>query len=57
MSAELEVLIEIAAEAAALIREVYSSPFSVDWKAPRDPVTEADRRANQLICDRLAPRK
>jgi len=56
LSAELEILIEIAGEAAQVIREVYSSPFSVDWKAPRDPVTDADRRANQLICDRLTAR-
>jgi 3'(2'), 5'-bisphosphate nucleotidase len=26
----------------------------VDFKGPRDPVTDADRRANELICDRLS---
>jgi 3'(2'), 5'-bisphosphate nucleotidase len=51
--AELEQLIEIAAEAARLIMEVYARPFDVDYKAPQDPVTEADRRANALICERL----
>ena len=44
----------IAREAAVLIREVYATKFSVDFKAPRDPVTEADRRANELICERLS---
>ena len=44
----------IAREAAVLIREVYATKFSVDFKAPRDPVTEADRRANDLICERLS---
>lgn len=33
--------------------EVYERPFSVDFKGPNDPVTEADRRANDLICHRL----
>lgn len=49
----LERMIAIAAEAAAVVSEVYRTPFQVDYKAPRDPVTEADRRANELICRRL----
>jgi len=44
----------IAREAAILILQVYATKFNVDFKAPRDPVTEADRRANELICDRLS---
>lgn len=53
MKAVLDVLLEIAVEAAAIIDQVYRQPFDVDYKAPRDPVTEADRRANELICRRL----
>ena len=53
-SSLLGTLDAIAREAAALILEVYATKFSVDFKAPRDPVTEADRRANALICDRLS---
>jgi 3'(2'), 5'-bisphosphate nucleotidase len=49
----LEVLVRIAAEAAALVSEVYATPFVVDFKGPADPVTEADRRANTLIVERL----
>lgn len=49
----LEGLLRIAQEAAQLVAEVYSSDFSVGYKAPRDPITEADRRANDLICSRL----
>jgi 3'(2'), 5'-bisphosphate nucleotidase len=49
----LETLDAIAREAAVLIRRVYATEFSVDFKAPRDPVTEADRQANELICERL----
>jgi 3'(2'), 5'-bisphosphate nucleotidase len=52
----LATLDAIAREAAVLIRQVYATKFSVDFKAPRDPVTEADRQANELICDRLSKR-
>jgi 3'(2'), 5'-bisphosphate nucleotidase len=53
MNAELSVLLRIAGEAARVIMEVYARPFDVDYKGPQDPVTEADRRANALICERL----
>ena len=54
MNAELETLLAIADAASRVVMEVYALPFAVDFKAPRDPVTEADRRANDLICDALA---
>lgn len=50
----LETLVTIAAEAAVVVREVFETPFTVDFKGPKDPVTDADRRANDLICSRLA---
>lgn len=50
----LAVLSRIAAEAAKLVAEVYATPFTVDFKGPADPVTEADRRANELIVERLS---
>jgi 3'(2'), 5'-bisphosphate nucleotidase len=50
----VETLDGIARDAATLIRKVYRTNFEVDFKAPRDPVTEADRQANTLICERLA---
>jgi 3'(2'), 5'-bisphosphate nucleotidase len=50
----LETLVRIAAEAAVVVQEVFETPFTVDFKGPKDPVTEADRRANDLICARLA---
>lgn len=53
MSALVDTLLDISAEAAEVIRGVYETPFSVEWKGPRDPVTSADRRANELICRRL----
>jgi 3'(2'), 5'-bisphosphate nucleotidase len=50
---DLELMLTIAREAAAIIDEVYRTPFDVEYKTPRDPVTEADRRANAHICARL----
>jgi 3'(2'), 5'-bisphosphate nucleotidase len=50
----LQELCRISSRAAAVVREVYDTPFSVDYKGPRDPVTDADRRANVLICEELA---
>lgn len=49
----LEQMMEIAADAAKEIMRVYERPFTVDFKGPDDPVTEADHRANHLICGRL----
>jgi 3'(2'), 5'-bisphosphate nucleotidase len=54
VNAELASLLRIAAEASRVVMEVYARPFEVEFKAPQDPVTEADRLANELICERLA---
>jgi 3'(2'), 5'-bisphosphate nucleotidase len=50
----LDLLLDVARQAASVILEVYARPFHVDYKSPRDPVTDADRRANELICERLS---
>lgn len=52
-SGEVERLIEIVSEAATLVLGIYEKPFEVEYKAPLDPVTEADRAANELICSRI----
>lgn len=46
-------LAEIAAEAAALIRPYWRAGVKVERKADASPVTEADRRAEALILERL----
>jgi 3'(2'), 5'-bisphosphate nucleotidase len=51
---ELEVMLRIARDAAVLVARVYATDFAVDYKGPADPVTDADRRANALLCARLA---
>lgn len=50
---QLEVLCGIAGEAGQAIREIYAGGFEVEYKSPGDPVTEADKAANALICQRL----
>ena len=54
MDALLLALARIADAAGALIRGIYATDFTVQWKQPKDPVTEADRQANELICEALA---
>jgi 3'(2'), 5'-bisphosphate nucleotidase len=50
----LDALVRIADRAAVVVRDVYEQPFTVEYKGPADPITEADRRANELICTELA---
>jgi 3'(2'), 5'-bisphosphate nucleotidase len=50
---EIDEVLAIANDAAALIMGVYATAFDVDYKGPNDPVTTADRQANDLICERL----
>src|SRR5258706_462347 len=47
-------MMPIAREASAIVARVYATDFEVDFKGPADPVTQADREANALICARLA---
>jgi 3'(2'), 5'-bisphosphate nucleotidase len=51
---ELELLASIARDAGQGILRLYQSDFRVDYKSPGDPVTDADREANALICARLS---
>lgn len=52
--ADLDEVLSIAGEAAAIVMQVYAAPFDVDYKGENDPVTLADRLANERICARLA---
>lgn len=51
--ADLERLASIARDAGQGILRIYAGHFQVDYKSPGDPVTNADRQANDLICARL----
>ena len=50
---DLDRLASIARDAGQGILRIYQSDFQVDYKGPGDPVTDADREANTLICARL----
>ncbi len=50
---ELDVATKIALEAAALVSRYHGTNLKVDHKAGDEPVTEADRAANDLIVRRL----
>jgi 3'(2'), 5'-bisphosphate nucleotidase len=51
---ELDEVLRIARRASDVVRSVYATPFTVELKGPDDPVTRADREANELICTALA---
>jgi len=49
----LEPAVEAAFDAGSAILGVYAGPFTVDHKADRSPLTEADHRAHEAIMERL----
>ena len=53
MQKELEVARKLALAAGAILMDYFEKSVSVDWKAPGDPVTAADREANSLIVNTL----
>lgn len=53
MQKELETAKELALGAGAILMDHFEKSVSVDWKAPGDPVTAADREANDLIVSGL----
>ncbi len=50
----IDTLLRIASRASQVVLDVYGTSFEVDYKGPSDPVTLADRRANELICSELS---
>jgi 3'(2'), 5'-bisphosphate nucleotidase len=53
MKNELEVAKKLAVAAGAILLDHYQRGVSIDWKAPDDPVTAADREASHLIVSSL----
>lgn len=49
----IEQLCSLARRAGVAILDVYQSDFSVDLKQDNSPLTEADRRSNDIICTEL----
>jgi myo-inositol-1(or 4)-monophosphatase len=50
----LDVAIEISHEAGALLNSLFEGPLEIGYKGPMDVVTEADRRSEALITQRLS---
>lgn len=50
---ELVEAVKLAREAGEILMEVYASDFDVDFKGESNPVTVADKRANELLVRRL----
>lgn len=53
LSSQLSTVAQFAREAGELIMNIYRSDFSVTYKGPSDPVTEADQIANNFIVGKL----
>src|SRR5689334_7943080 len=53
MKKELGIAKTLAIEAGSILLHYYQRGVSVDWKAPDDPVTAADREASSLIVGNL----
>lgn len=53
-ASELDSLLAIAREAEVVIARIYAGEPEIEYKAPGDPVTNADKQANALICRRIA---
>ena len=50
---DIEDIKTIAIEAAEAIMKIYVKDFSVEYKDDKSPLTEADTKANEIICKRL----
>lgn len=46
---EIDVARRLITEAGARVAEIYQRTYQVDWKAPGDPITEADRASEEII--------
>jgi myo-inositol-1(or 4)-monophosphatase len=53
MGTHLDIAVEIAREAGSLLARLFQGPQEISYKRPSDLVTEADRRSEALIVERL----
>ena len=53
MDKEIAVAVDLARKAGVIVMEVYATNFSVTYKGGNDPVTDADKRSNDLIVEGL----
>ncbi len=50
---ELEKIVAIAKEAGEAIMQIYTKDFTIEYKDDKSPLTEADLKANDIICTTL----
>lgn len=50
---DIEDIKKIALEAGDTIMEIYNKDFKVEYKDDKSPLTEADKRSNEIICEAL----
>lgn len=50
---DIEKIKNIALEAGEAIMQIYKKDFSVEYKDDKSPLTEADTKANEIICKKL----
>jgi len=51
---DLERIVAVAKEAGDAIMEIYNRDFQVEYKDDKSPLTEADTKSNEIICEALA---
>jgi len=51
---DIEDIVLIAKSAGDAIMEIYNRDFQIDYKDDKSPLTEADTKSNEIICDALA---
>jgi len=52
-SIDIDKIIDIALLAGSAVMEIYNSDFEVELKSDNSPLTQADRRSNEIICSKL----
>ncbi len=50
---KLEQIVTIAKKAGSAIMEIYTKDFKIEYKNDKSPLTEADTKANEIICSAL----
>lgn len=50
----IETAVYAAYDAGKIILDIYAKDFSVEYKEDKSPLTEADKKSNALICERLS---
>ena len=51
---KLERIVDIAQKAGDAIMEIYRRDFTIDYKDDKSPLTEADIKSNEIICEALS---